>query len=344
MKRSIGVTVIAVLSLLGSALMFLMGVGVTLVVLLVPLPQTKEFPGSPAFFKSMMLMSAFMYILPAVWGIVTGIGLFRLREWARISMIVFSVILTLVSGCMVLGSLLFFIPSAVNQTADPAVLAGVRWFMVGFSLLVVGIGIWWLVFFTRTRVKQQFVALGATPPPQVFQSEPGLPVGGVPSPITGRPLSITIIAWFLLVGCLFIPLCLVLHSPAMLFTKLLTGWGATLYFLTLGALQLYIGIGLLRLNPASRSIAVGYYGFVFINMAVFYLAPGAHSRMVDLMQRSQALFPWGEVGQQESSLPFDPTVLMPLWAGIGLITLLIPLYFLVTRKKAFEKAALSAAV
>ncbi len=344
MTRSIGVTVIAVLSLLGSAFMFLLGVGMTLIPLLVPIPKETQLPGSPAFFKSMMLLGALMYILPAVWGFVTAIGLFRLKEWARISTIVFSVLLALTSACMTLGALMFFIPSVMNQASDPAVMAGFRWFMTGFSFLLVSIGIWWLVFFTRPRVKQQFAVVPAglahSASPLAIPSTSGLPVFAASPTVPERPLSLTIIAWFMLIGSLFIPLSIFLHSPAILFTKFVTGWPATLYFLLSAALCLYIGIGLLRLKPAARAVGVAYYGFLLVNLGVFYIAPGARSRMADLMHRSQSQFAWPKVGQQPS-LPFDATALLPLWAGIGLISILVPLYFLVTRKKAFEEAALS---
>ncbi|HWZ83290.1 MAG TPA: hypothetical protein VNW47_11725 [Terriglobales bacterium] len=344
MKRSVGVTTIAILDLLGSAVMLLMAAFMMVIPFLVPMFKTSQFPGSPTAFKSLMLISALIYVLPAAWGIATAIGLFRLKEWARISIIVFSVLLILTGACMGLGIVVFFTPPAASPAPDPTVMEGVRWFMGGFSFLLLSIGIWWLVFFTRPRVNQQFAtvpaALGATPSPAILQ--PGSPIIPVAPPAARRPLSITIIAWFLLVGCLFIPLNFFLHTPAILFTKIVTGWAAVLYFVTFAALSLYIGVGLLRLKPSARTVGVTYYGFFIVNLAVFYFAPGASSRMADLMQRSQALFPWAP--QQQSSLLFDPTRLLLMGASIGLISLALPLYFLVTRKQAFEKAGLSPTV
>ncbi len=339
MKRSIGVTIIAILSLLGSAIMLLLGIIMMFVPLLVPTSNASQIPGSPMAFKSMMLMAGLVYILPAVWGIATGIGLFLLKEWSRISIIVFAVLLILTGACTGLVSLVFFIPSATNQTADPVVMAGVRWFTGGLSFVLVSIGAWWLAFFSRPRVKQQFarvpIALGATSSPQDLQQ-----MGTAdPLPANVRPLSITVIAWLMIVGCLCIPMNLFLHTPAILLTRIVTGWMATLYFLTSVALGLYIAIGLLRLKASARTAAVAYYGFFLVNSTVFYFAPGGHSRMTDLMQRSRSLFPWATPGQQQTSMLFDTTQLLVVSAGIGLISLVVPLYFLVSRKRAFERAA-----
>ena len=97
MKRSIGVTVIAVLSLLGSVLTLLMGVLLGWVMFRAPVASPDQYPGSPAFFKAMLFAGVLIYVVPAIWGICTSIGLLRLRDWARISMIAFAVLLILMA-------------------------------------------------------------------------------------------------------------------------------------------------------------------------------------------------------------------------------------------------------
>src|SRR5215472_18074603 len=100
MNRSVGVTVIAIVVLIGSALV--LGVGALAIIGVVAGstgPPPNNFPGSPMFFRTFILMVPLIYILPAIWGIVTGVGLLQLKNWGRISIIVFSVLLLLVGVC-----------------------------------------------------------------------------------------------------------------------------------------------------------------------------------------------------------------------------------------------------
>ena len=286
---------------------------------------------------------ALFYALLATWGIITSFGLLLLREWARISTMVFSVLLTLQGTLGVLISLVIAVWPAPNQAAAPAIMAVVTIFTACFSLALLGLGVWWLVFFTRKKVKEQFASTPAArlapPAPQVFPPALGSPtVASLPSP-TGRPLSFTILAWLMLAGCLFILLGFLLHPPALLFTKILTGWPATAYFIAFLALHLYIGIGLLRLNSTARIVAIAYCCFVFASTAAFYLTPGGSSRMLNLMQRSEAMFPGIQPWQTQQTFVSYGTPFIVLGACVSLATFLVPLYFLITRKVAFEKAA-----
>jgi hypothetical protein len=330
MKRSTGVTVIVILSLIGSVFTFGMGILMLVVMIVAPAPRSGPFPGSPIVFKSMLLLASLVYLLPAGWGIVTGIGLWRLKNWARISIIVFSVLLILMGVFSGLMMLVVPIPSTSNNAVDPSIMTGIRISMGAFMLSLAGIGIWWLVFFNRSKVKEQFGQLSPA-------MADGTPLQNDPGP-DKRPLSITIVAWFLLVGCLFIPVNLGLRAPAILFTKLLTGSPAVLFYLSFAIAQLCIGVGLLRLRPTARVAAVIYFVFGSVNAAVFYLSPGGHARMLSLMESERAMFPWTRTLPNQPEFLFGTPFLV--MAGIvGLIAAAIPLYFLITRKVAYEKAA-----
>ncbi len=343
MKRSAGVTVIAILSLLGSLFTFAMGILMLVMVIVVPVPRSDQFPGSPIFFKVILLLGSLMYLLPAIWGVVTSIGLWRLKNWARISIIVFSVLLILMGGFSGLMTLVVPMPPPPNSTVDPSVMTGIRISMGAFMLALAGIGVWWLVFFNRPKVKEQFGQLPSVPvtgsqlptnqlPPSALAStnDPGA---------AERPLSITIIAWFLLIGCMFIPFSLILRFPAILFTKLVTGWPAVLFYVSFATAQLCIGVGLLRLKPAARLAAMIYFVFGSVNAAVFYLAPGGHARMLALIESERTIFPWMRMLPNQPEFQFDTTPFMVMGAVSGLVGIAIPLYFLITRKVAYEKAA-----
>jgi hypothetical protein len=276
---------------------------------------------------------------------MTGIGLLRLRNWARISIIVFSVLQVGTGVFGGLGSLAFFMVSIPNSNVDPSALALVRIIMVAVALTQLGIGIWWLVFFNRARVKAQFVPRApmfpGVLPPMPYVTPPPPPLAATrtgPMP-PDRPLSVTIIAWYLLLTCMLIPLNLLLRAPATLFVAILTGWSATLYYAMFAAVQVYVGIGLLRLQPAARLVGVAYFIFAFLNSVVFFLAPGAHARLVRLMELQLSIFPWMRTWQNMSPVQFDITPFIAIGAVGGLVFLLIPMYFLFASKQAFAKTA-----
>jgi len=283
-------------------------------------------------------------LLPAGWGIVTGTALWRLKEWARISIIAFSVLLLLMGGIAGLMSVVVPIPVTPNSNVDPSVMTGIRIAMGGFCLLQFGIGIWWLVFFTRAKVKAQFVRIplpvaGESMPQSAYPMQNASAEGTAATGSARRPVSITILAWLLLAGCFFIPLSLILHAPAMLFTKLLTGSSAVFLFLAFAAAQLWIGVGLLRLKPAARVAAIVYFAFGFVNSSVFFLAPGAHARAALMLESERSMFPWMRLIQNQPGFQVDMTPFFSIGAVAGLIGITIPLYFLITRKFAFDRAA-----
>jgi hypothetical protein len=336
MMRSAGVTAISILSLLGSLLALDMGLLVLVVIVFVPNSHTQPFPGSPTAFKALMAAASLVYLLPAIWGIVTAVGLWNLKNWARISIIVFSVLLILTGGFAGLTMLIVPFPSAPTTTPDPAVMATVRVVMAGFWLALLGIGIWWLVFFTRAKVGEQFVrpsGAGSTQESQRIDSSI-LEQSGVRK--TRRPLSITIIAWLLLVGCAFMPLALIFRVPAAFFTSLLAGRTAFLVYFCFLVAQFCIGIGLLRLRPAARIGAIAYFVFAFVNTTVFYFAPGGHARLAALVEGEQSTFPWMRPFQDQVRFQpnFDPMIMMG--SILGLVLIVLQLYFLITRKRAFE--------
>jgi hypothetical protein len=342
MTRSTGVTVISILSLLGSLLTLAMGLLVLGVMVFVPSGHAQQFPGSPATFKVLMAAASLVYLLPAIWGIATAIGLWRLKNWARISIIVFSVLLILMGGFTGLIMLIMPFPSTPTATPDPAFMATVRIVMGGFWLTLLGIGIWWLVFFTRAKVVEQFVPPSVPSPEASSLSENARlndRLSGQASASAGkRPLSITIIAWLLLVGCVFMPLGLVFRMPAVVFTSLVAGRTAFLVYLSFIAAQLFIGIGLLRLKPVARIGAIAYFVFGFVNTAVFYFAPGSHARMLALLESERSIFPWMRQFQDQAQYQLDLAPSLMLGSIVGLVLIAVQLYFLIARKRAFEIA------
>jgi hypothetical protein len=360
-NRSAGITVIAILALIGSALMLGLAGLMAIAMFVTPTPAANNAQLPPMFFKVYRIVLPLFYAAPAVWGIVTAIGLLQLKNWARISTIVFSILLIVFGAFGMLTSMIFFLKPPAGNGLDPKMFSLIGAVTAVFALVQIGIGIWWMMFFNRAAVKTQFVPQqlpfphsgqgtaayvldmphSATPPPPgsalTYLAPPPSPPIAAPNP-TVRPLSITIIAWYLLAICLFVPFSLAMHAPAILFTAILTGWRAVVFFLAYVGLSVYVGTALLRMKPAARLIGIAYFIFNLFNIGVFYLAPGSRARMTRFLDLQQSMFPWMP-SQADSPFHIDIMPFLIVGAIGGLALSLVPVYFLVAAKPAFDKAA-----
>jgi hypothetical protein len=89
----------------------------------------------------------------------------------------------------------------------------------------------------------------------------------------------------------------------------------------------------------ARVVAIAYFCFGFVNGAIFYLAPGGNSRILGLIRRSQEMYPWLQPWQNQQPFVFDFKPLIAIGVCMSLAVVIMPIYFLITRKAAFEKAA-----
>jgi hypothetical protein len=338
--RSPGVTVIAALSLLGSLLVLAMGALMVVVAILFTPPSQSDLAASPGLLKGLMALVSLFYTLPAIWGIATSVGLFRLKNWARISMIIFSIALICMAGFSGLITLVISFPAVAQAKIDPSFMVWVRVFMILFWGLQVAIGVWWLVFLTRPKVKQQF--LTAYPSPTQLPCLPSQhPVATLQEQESAsraageRPLSITIIALLTLFGSFSVTVALLLHQPAIFLTEVLTGSKATIYYVGILSLSLYAGIGLLRLQPKARLTAIGLLVFGFANSAAFYLAPGGQERFVKMIASQPSFLPTKQLETWYSTVDIRPLLIVGM--VLGLFVIIVKLYFLFTRRAAFEK-------
>jgi hypothetical protein len=323
MRRSAGVTLAAVLALLGS--LVLLGFGVLMLVVMSVAGRSDHSPLEQVPRSFLLVMFVLIYFAPAISGIVTSIGLFRLRNWARISILIFSGLLAFMAVCSILGTLFIPFPASAGSGANPAIVTGVKVVLASFWTVLAAICIWWLVLFTRVGVKAQFV------PPTALAADGLTTVPAEPK----RPVSITVIAWIMIVCNLFLPIYVWIHFPAVLFTAVLTGWKASLFYAVIACLNIAVGIGLLRLNSLARNAAIAIFVFGFINATVFFLMPGAADRTHAMLDQERAVIPWMKVAPE---FPGAATAQPSLAFGalMGLAFVLVPLYFLYVNRRVFE--------
>jgi hypothetical protein len=327
MRRSAGVTIAAVVGFIGSALTLLFGAFMILAFVVTPATDSV-----PAFSKVIVLVTSVIMLGLAAWGIATGINLLRLREWARISVIVFSGLLLVMAVPGLLMMLVMPLPipsvSAVppGQSTLPLehLMTAIRIGMAIFYALLALLGGWWLYFFNTRPIREIFRGAAAT------GSSTWAPAVLAPTEIPGapkRPVSITIIAYLALLGGCTFPILNILHLPITFLGFFFTGGKASLIGIGFMSVQLLMAYGLLRLEKWGRNLAIYYFNFAIFNSIISVILPGAQARYeaaTAAMQNSLGLPP----------SPFQ----FPLWISLvfSLPLIGIQLWFVVTRKQAFE--------
>lgn len=232
MKCSAGVAVWAAVVLLGSALTLASAAG-TAYVFLGPIsgqlfdPATLPPGADVQTMRAFGIVGATIFALFGGLGAATGVGLIRLWRWARYSMIAFGGCAAVLS---VFSAVLFlFLPAPPNAAQTPQAFAAVRIAVIVFYIICALVGAAAAWYFARASTAAQFNGGGAdvTPP--------------------SRPISITIIAWLMIVsGVLMMPSVLLMRLPALLMGLILTGMAAKTFYALYTVAYLVIGIGLLR--------------------------------------------------------------------------------------------------
>ena len=295
MRKPVGVGASAIFVLLGSLLMLVFFVLLSLTLLISPGQRPM-----PPETKLGMVAGLTMFGLLGAWGTTTAIGLFRLRNWARVSILVFAGLLAFIG--VVTGPVILLIPPPATVPPNYGI---VRIVIAAIYGALGVLGIFWLYYFSRRGTREAF---GGT-----------LAVEG-----GGRPLSISIIGWWLLVTGVVGVLVSPLRMPANIFIWIVTGWMAAAWYIAFGAMWSYVGYGLLRLNPVARKIAVAGLCFGAANSIVFFLSPGRDERFAMFMSRFHF------AAQAPLPAHFPAVTLIPAAIGLGL-----PLWFLIRRRDAF---------
>ncbi len=259
-----------------------------------------EMEEAPPVTRGMVMVLALFFAALAVWGILSGAGVFRRRPWARISMVIFAVLLVGMGASALIGVFLIRIPQSGLRAGFPIRLV-IAVFYLGLTL----IGAWWMLLFSSA---------GGT---RYFSEVP-------PSASARQLLSSELIGWYLLVAALATGAAAVIRLPALMFGLVFTGWIATTIYTACTALEIYLGAGLLAHDESARFGAIAYFGFLFANGVADAVRPGAAGRLLESVPMAQR-FPV----LRESNLD------VLAWAAAGLA--LPPLLVLVRRRREFRQ-------
>src|ERR1017187_1761152 len=307
-RKWIGIRASAGLAIAGSLVTMVLG-GVMLFGILGAPPPTG--PAAPPFpLLAIGIVAAATCAILSGWGIWTAIAIFRRRGWARISIVIFAVLLTFMGAGAGLVILVMRLPAQTDVT--PGMMDAIRWGMGGFYGLLAAIGVWWLVLFNLRSTKEYFAQ-------------------GVPGAPPARPLSVSVIGWYLLISSLFLAVPAALRLPAFVFGAVVTGWAGLAVYTIFAATQVVLGAGLLRLREPARVGAIVYFCLMALNSMVTWALPGYEAKMQVMFREMPKLFPAGAPAQMPQ----------PMWVFmlLGIVFVAIPVWSLVRQRAAFVKLA-----
>lgn len=321
MKRSSGVIASGIIAIVGSVALLAFGIFAVLAGIMLRanpdfVAQQQRISPMPFSVATVLVVEAVIFWMLGVFGITAAISLLQLKNWARISFIVFAGVLCFFCIVGVSGSLMamLFMPQTVPPDANvpQGILTAVFAFYLVLGLIVGALAVWWLIYFTRRQVKEQFMS----------PAEAAIPPRG--------PISVTIIAWLLIVGggvsLLFVPF----GFPTVMFGIVFYGWMSRAVLLAFSGAGLLAGIGMLRWRPRAHSIAVGIYVFGLVNAISYYFIPGALARMNEVFLKM--------VPQTQAPQVLPSDTVFTYGIAIGVLGAGVSLWFLITRRKAFLEA------
>ncbi|HXJ04705.1 MAG TPA: hypothetical protein VNH65_06385 [Candidatus Acidoferrum sp.] len=221
----------------------------------------------PPFVRIVGIVTMAVAMVCSILGIATGIGLFFLRNWARISAMVWAGISFFFGLIGIPIALFMSVPRASNSPALPENFT----VMFRIMLLVIyglplAVGIWWLILFNRKAIKEQFTR--------------SAPVDPSLSQKPRCPAPIAVLAWFFITSAanvLILPL-LPFRAPALLFGKWFDPPAGTVIFIAACASIAVAGVGLLKLKPWSYSLTIGLQLLWLTSGVVTMLTPGFSAR------------------------------------------------------------------
>src|SRR5690242_788066 len=202
------VTIASILSILASG-------GVLIISLLLGLGARGAPPKSGAQITahSRMILQAVSYVLLAagVLGVVNGISLLALQNWARRMTVIASGLTVILSTyCLYMSLALLGVPPTTSMTSRASHVLWGSFF--GVSLLVFGLGLWFTTLFTRPVTIASF-------------TKPTAHAGLMKNPAPTCPLPLALLAGFFIVGAVLSLLLLRTSDrmPDMLFGHALFG-------------------------------------------------------------------------------------------------------------------------
>jgi hypothetical protein len=271
-RASASVIAAGVVAIIGSAFAIL-SCGFTLLGMALISSTPTDHP-LPAQVKSITSIAILIFLAVAVFGVTCGVGILRLKNWARISAMVWAGIAVFFSSFAFL--IIAFIPFPRPPGEHPFPQSAVRGLVALFYAIPIAIGIWWLILFNKRSIRSQFN--GEAPAETAeMSSKPRC------------PLPVAVIAGFLIFSffsALLAPLFR-FPVPVVLFGHLINGKLGVAFFVLADILMLIAAAGLWRLQRWSYPLLIGLQSFWLLSGTITMLSPSYERNMQEMFNEMQ---------------------------------------------------------
>jgi hypothetical protein len=309
----------AVVAIAGSVLTIL---GLSLVLISFALVGSAQTPETPAFLKIGLEIMFTLFLGVAIFGVATGAGLIRLRNWARISALTWAGVCAFFSAFGILIVSMAPFPAPPNiPPHSMSIFRGVALFVYGVPLLV---SVWWLILFNRNNIKAQFAGQNIAGDPFRRQKP-------------RCPAPIAVLAWIYIVSVLnfVVFLFLPFRMPVFLFGHVVSGAAAKIVLILSCLLFATAGVGLLKLKPWSYWLTIGVQVFWLSSGVVSMLNPNYKTAMDSAMEEMRNSMHLPSPAFQSP----DYTRFESWWIFVGLLIAGAVLGMLLYYRKRFLEAA-----
>ena len=278
----------------------------------------------PAFMLPLLIFFWIFLLLCGLFLSVVGIQVIRLRNWARISLLLMAALMLFFG---VMGIAVIFVTLFVSTPADPRVSRGLVAVMLALIYgIPTAISLCWLILFTRSSVVAQFHDFAALQAPRAPST---MSVFNNPE----CPLAVRIIGWYLASFILVIPFIPFLPNsvPAMYFGKVFFGPAALGVYAFNFALISIPGIGLLLLKHWSYPLTIASQLLAGINAIYTMSSPSYEANVRAVFEKMNI-----------PNVPSNTEQILHYSRYFNLIGLLIPIamvFTLVIARGKFYEAA-----
>jgi hypothetical protein len=325
-QRSASVMASGVIAILGSVVTAI-GILIGLMGFLLSTAYPNPAAAMPGIREMTMAMLVVSFAI-AIWGAFSGVGLIRLRNWARISVLVWAGVTAPI--CLLVIAMMSFIPLPTPPDS-PITTTVIRLVVAIFYGAPLAVAVWWLILFTRPKIAGQFrpSRAGAGGSGDPFSALPAMPADGYAAPASyatstplpaarpGIPVPIIVLACFFLMSALSIFFIFFMHIPAMVFGHAFTGLTGSVVYATWCVLYAIAGAGILKRISWAYSVAIALQILGIVSAIMTLLSPNFDEVMRRAM--SSMRMPAPDVYQIQS---------MAHLRGFSFIGLLFPLAIL----------------
>jgi hypothetical protein len=275
------------------------------------LPHLPASPSAPAMPEALrgMVIAVYGFLLAICIGeLIVAINVLRRRNWARIALLVWAGLMVIMSAFGIVA--IWLVSNIATQTSPQfpnpgALFVFLRVFLALFYGIPMGVGIWWLILFTRPRVVAAFQAPDAHTQISPFDAS-GFPTPAVALPPAkpkkpSVPLPIAIIAAFDVSGAfwmilmLFIPLPFL--PPFFLFGIQISQVPYKAFLAVLGVAYIVFVVGIFRLQRWGLDSLLIVKSLFFLSGIVTLFNPKFMAAMNEMMLQIAARNPVIPAGQ-----------------------------------------------